>query len=136
MRADNDLRLARRDPLHYRVPLLAFDAAGQHFDLQADRLAKPADRCKMLAGQDFGWRHQHRLSTGLHRVRHGHQRNKSLAGAHVALHQPQHALILGNVGANFRYCSLLTSGQRKGQGRLDSGADPAFDADGPTGNFS
>ena len=48
---------------------------------------------EMLARQNFGRRHQRRLAPGLRDMRHGERRDDGLAGADIALHQPQHALI-------------------------------------------
>ena len=43
----------------------------------------------MLAGEDFGWRHQHRLPACLGSGSHGHQCDHGLARADVALEQTQ-----------------------------------------------
>ena len=53
---------------------------------------------EMLARQDFGRRHQRGLAAGLVTARGGEQRHHGLAGADVALQQPQHALGLGQIG--------------------------------------
>ena len=45
----------------------------------------------MLARENFGRRHQRRLAAGLDHGRGGEQRHHGLAGADIALQQPQHA---------------------------------------------
>ena len=72
--------------------LAALFAAGQDRDAQAGALGQRRDRGEMLAGQDFGRRHQRRLAAGLDGARHGEQRHHRLAGADIALQQAQHAL--------------------------------------------
>ena len=52
----------------------------------------------MLARQNFGRRHQRRLPPAFDHGGRGQQRHHGLAGAHVALQQPQHALGLGQIG--------------------------------------
>ena len=68
-------------------------AAGEQRDAQAGGLGERRDALEMLAGEDFGRRHQRRLPPGLDHVGHGEQRDDRLAGADVALQQPQHALL-------------------------------------------
>ena len=60
----------------------------------AGLLGERRDGGEMLARQDFGRRHQRGLPAGLDHGRGGEQRHHGLAGADVALQQPQHALRL------------------------------------------
>ena len=48
--------------------------------------------CEMLPREDFGRRHQRGLAAGLDHGGGGEQRHDGLAGADIALQQPQHAL--------------------------------------------
>ena len=75
------------------------------------------DGVEMLPRQDFGRRHQRRLPAGLDHGRGGEQRHHGLAGADVALQQPQHALGLGEVGDDVVDRARLRRRQRVGQGR-------------------
>ena len=73
---------------------------------------------KMLARQDFGRRHQRRLAAAFDHGRGGEQRHHGLAGADVALQQPQHAFGLGEIGDDVGDRARLRRRQRIGQ-RLD-----------------
>ncbi len=79
----------------------------------------------MLARENFRRRHQRRLPPGFDDMRHGEHRDDGLAGADIALHQPQHALIGGEIGANFVERAFLRAGQLEGQVRLDRRRQPA-----------
>ena len=83
------------------------------------------NRRQMLARQNFGRRHQRRLAPGLRDMRHGERRDDGLAGADIALHQPQHALIGREIGADFVERAFLRAGQLKRQVRLDRRRQPA-----------
>ena len=56
------------------------------------RSASGAMVAKVLAGEDFGRRHQRRLAAGFGGARHREQADHRLAGADIALQQAQHAL--------------------------------------------
>ena len=81
---------------------------------------------EMLAGEDFGRRHEGRLPAGLDHGRGRDQRHHGLAGADVALQQPQHALRAGEVGDDVVDRLLLRMGQRVGQRLQDARAQAAF----------
>ncbi len=129
MGADDDLRFARGHALLDLAALLALGAAGQHFHREAHGLREFGDGGVMLTGENFGRRHQHRLSAGLHRRRHGHQRHQRLAGADIALQQPQHAVFAGHIGQDILDGGALACRQREGQLREDFGGDIALGAD-------
>ena len=78
------------------------------------------DGREMLARQDFGRRHQRRLPAGFDHGRGGEQRHHGLAGADVALQQPQHAVRLRQVGDDVVDRALLRRRQRIGQRRDDA----------------
>jgi hypothetical protein len=61
--------------------------AGEQHDAEADLVAKRFQRLVVLAGEDFGGRHQRRLRAALGHRRHRHQRDDGLAGADIALQQ-------------------------------------------------
>ena len=73
----------------------------------------------MLAGQDFGRRHQGGLAACLCRPCHGEQGNHGLAGADVALQQAQHAVRLAEIVEDLTHRLLLRAGQRVGKGVAD-----------------
>ena len=76
---------------------LALVAAGQQ---GAPARADAFQRAMVLAGEDFGGRHQRGLRAGLDRAQHGQHRHQRLAGADIALQQPQHAPRRGQVGVD------------------------------------
>ena len=95
VRADQEIDLAEREAVEDVGALAAALAAGQDGDADAGLLRQRRDGGEMLARQDFGRRHQRGLPAGLDHGRGGEQRHHGLAGADVALQQPQHALRLG-----------------------------------------
>ena len=78
-------------------------------------LGQRRDRLQVLARQNFRRRHQRRLRAGLHRNGHGQQRDDRLAGADVALQQPQHAPRRAHVGLDLAHRFALRIGQREGK---------------------
>ena len=73
---------------------------------------------EMLARQDFGRRHQGRLAAGLDHGGGGEQRHHGLAGADIALQQPQHALAAWRGRRRCRRRrGVCDGGERIGQGR-------------------
>ncbi len=80
----------------------------------------------MLAGENFGWRHQSRLPPGLDNRRHRKKCYNCLAGPHIALQEPQHAGWRGKVRVDFGHRGFLGSGEREGQGGGDHLSDMAI----------
>ena len=74
----------------------------------------------MLAGEDFRGRHQRRLAAGLQGGGRGEQGHHRLAGADVALQQPQHAGVGGKVGADGGQRLFLGAREGERQRRQDS----------------
>ena len=76
------------------------------------RFGQRRDGLEMLAREDFGRRHQRGLRAGLDDGGRGEQRDDGLAGADIALQQPQHALRLGEIVGDFarsaRCCELVS----------------------------
>ena len=116
MGADQQIDLAGFEPRQDLAPLLALLAAGQDRDAKAGALGQRRDGLDVLAREDFGRRHQRGLLAGLGDGRGGEQRHHRLAGADIALQQPQHphrlAQILGDGGDRL----ALRGRQRIGQG--------------------
>ena len=116
MGADQEIDLAGFQPRQDFAPLLALLAAGQDRHAQAGAFGQRRDGLDMLAREDFGRRHQRGLLAGLDDRSGGEQRHHRLAGADVALQQPQHphrlAQILGDGGDRL----ALRGRQRIGQG--------------------
>ena len=96
--------------------LLALLAAGQDRDAQAGAFGQRRDGLDVLAREDFGRRHQRGLLAGFGDGGGGEQRHHGLAGADIALQQPQHphrlAQIVGDRGGRV----ALRRRQRIGQG--------------------
>ena len=80
-----DPSASSRSSLRPRAPL---HRPGQQGDRHRRQVRQGA---KVLAGEHLGGRHQRGLGAGLHRAQHGQQRHQGLAGADIALQQPQHA---------------------------------------------
>ena len=94
-------------------------AAGQKRNAQSGGLGEWPHALEMLAREDFGRRHQRRLSSRLDHPGHREQRDDRLAGADIALQQPQHAFWRGEIGADFGERLGLGGGEREGQRGLD-----------------
>ncbi len=80
----------------------------------------------MLTRQDLGRRHECGLPTGLDNGGGGEQGNDGLAGADIAMEEPQHALRLRQVGDDVGDRALLRGGERIGQRRNYARARAAF----------
>ena len=89
--ADDDVEVARRQRRHDGVAGAALLAAGQQRDAQARGLGEAGDGGEMLAGEDFGRRHQRRLPARFDHLGHGDQSHHRLAGADIALKEADHA---------------------------------------------
>ena len=81
---------------------------------------------EMLAGEDFGRRHEGGLPAGFDHRRRRDQRHHGLAGADIALQQPQHALRAGEVGDDVVDRLLLRMRERIRQRLQDARAQAAF----------
>ena len=124
VRADQNVDLARLQPLQQlraRTPLLA---PRQQPDAQTGPVGERRDGFRVLAGQHLGRRHQGRLRAGFHRDRHRHQRHHGLAGADVALQQAQHA----ERGRDVLRDLLQRLALRVGEGERQRIGDPRPDA--------
>ncbi len=80
----------------------------------------------MLLRQHLGRRHQRRLRAGLHRAQHGEQRHQRLAGADIALQQPQHAVRRGQVGVDLGQRLQLRRRGGEAEARQRRVAQPAI----------
>ena len=102
MGADQEIDLAGLEPRQDLAALLALFAAGEDRDPQPGAFGQRRDGLDVLARQNFGRRHQRRLLAGFGHGGGRQQRHHGLAGADVALQQPQHphrlAQILGDGG--------------------------------------
>ena len=126
MGADQQIDIAERQPVEdflARGPALA---AGENGDAQVRGFRQRRDRIEMLAGEDFGRRHEGGLAAGFDHRRGGDQRHHGLAGADVALQQPQHALRARKVGDDVVDRLLLRMGERIRQRLEDARAQAAF----------
>ena len=88
--------------------------------------AKRRDGLEMLAGEDFGRRHEGGLASGFDHGRGGEQRHHGLAGADIALQQPQHALRQSEIVDDVVERLLLRMGERVRQRLEDARAQAAF----------
>ena len=70
----------------------------------------------MLPRQDFGWHHQGTLGAALNRRGQRQQCDDRLAGADIALQQPQHAIGRCHVFEDFANNNRLRVGEAIGQG--------------------
>ena len=115
VRADDDVDVAAGEALQHLLARAALLAPREQADAQAGLLGQRRDGFEMLAGEHFRRRHQRRLRAGLHRDGHGEQRDDRLAGADVALQQPQHAARRAHVGLDLAHGLALGVGQRERQ---------------------
>ena len=97
MRADQNVDFAARKPVQDRAAVAAALAARQDRDLDADGGRQRRDGAEMLPRQELRRRHQRRLPPAFDHRCGRQQRHNRLAGAHIALQQPQHALGLGKI---------------------------------------
>ena len=103
MGADQKIDLAVCELFDNFAAFLAFLAAGQDRDLHPGTFCQRRNRLDVLAGEDFGRRHQGRLLAGFRDGGRSEQRHHGLAGADVALQQAQHPQRLVEVvGDGFR----------------------------------
>ncbi len=111
MRAHRELRLARRDRLARRAPLLGRQRARQPRDFHR----QPVEPCRELAivllGEDLGRRHECDRAPALDRLQRGERRHHRLAGADVALQQPLHRLPALEVVRDLAPYLFLCAGQ-------------------------
>ena len=103
-------------------------AAGEQRNAQA-RLREGRDGLGVLAREHLGRRHQRRLRARLDGRGHRQQRDHGLAGADVALQQPQHAVGRGHVGVDLGDGAGLRGGERERQRRHELRADAAVARD-------
>ena len=90
--ADGDVDFARCERRKRGAPRAAVSRPVNSASRNPAASASALHALKMLAGEDFGRRHQRRLPSGLDDMGHRQQRDDRLARADVALQQPQHAL--------------------------------------------
>ena len=116
--ADQQIDLAGFELRQELAALLALFPAGEDRDPQAGAFGERRDGLDVLARQNFGRRHQRGLFAGLGHGGGGQQRHHGLAGADVALQQPQHAHRLPQIVGDGGHRLALRSRQRIGQ-RVD-----------------
>jgi len=86
----------------------------QDGDADAGGVGERRDGLEVLARQNLGRRHQG-AGPGRDRGRAGEQRHHGLAGADIALQQPQHAVGLGEVAHDVRDGAALAGGECEGR---------------------
>ena len=124
--ADQQIDVAEREPVENRLALAAAFAAGEDGDAHAGGFRQRRDGVEMLAGEDLGRRHEGGLAAGFDHGRRGEQRHHGLAGADIALQQPQHALRQGEIVDDVVDRLLLRMGERIGQRLEDARAQAAL----------
>ena len=119
MRADDEVDVAGRERGEDFAALAPTVAAGEDGEADAGAMGERRDGRKMLARQDFGWRHERRLAAGLDHRCGGEQGHEGLARADVAMEEPQHAVRLRQVGDDVFDRALLRRRERIGEGTDD-----------------
>ncbi len=94
---------------------LALELACQPGDFQAQGLEPALEGDEVLLGEDFRRRHQCHLVAGFQCLQGGQGGDHGLAGAHVALDQPQHGLGLAQVVGDLVAHALLRAGGSEAQ---------------------
>ena len=87
------------------------DRAGEERDPHAELRAPRLDRQEVLLGQRLGRRHQRAREAGLDRAQQRVERDDGLAGADVALEQPLHRRLAGQVAVDLGDRLLLVGRQ-------------------------
>ena len=126
MGADQQIDVAEREPVENFLALAAALAPGEDGDANAGGLRQRGDGVEMLAGENLGRRHEGGLPAGFDHGGGGHQRHHGLAGADIALQQPQHALRQREVVDDVVDRFLLRMGERIGQRLEDARAQAAL----------
>ena len=116
MRADDDIDRAFGQTAHCLLLQLLAVAPGEQRQPHARRFGEGRYGGEVLAGQQFGRRHQGGLGAGLDRNEHGEEGYQGLAAADVPLQQADHSLGLRHVGRDLVDGALLAPGQLEGQG--------------------
>ena len=112
MGAEQEIDVAEGEPVEDFLARRSALAAGEDGDMQARRFGQRLDGVEVLAGEDFGRRHEGGLPAGLDHGRRRQQRHHGLAGADIALQQPQHALRQRQVVDDVVERFLLRVGER------------------------
>src|ERR1700730_311669 len=125
MGADHYINTAFGKPSERLRPLSTRIAPGEKRQSQPRGLAEFGERLMMLAGKNFGWYHQRRLTSRLDHRCHGKERDESLAGSNIALQKPQHAGWRRKVRVYFAERGFLRSRQSERQGGCNLFSDMA-----------
>ena len=120
--ADDEIDIAGGERRQNLRAFAAALAAGEDGEADAGGRRQPRDGGEMLPRQNFGRRHERRLPAGLDHGRGGKERDHGLAGADVAMKQPQHAVRLREIGDDVVDRALLRRRERIGQRGDDPGA--------------
>ena len=125
MRADQQIDLAGFEPRQNIAALPALFAAREDRDTKARSLGEGGDGLDVLAREDFGGRHQRGLLAGLGDGGGSQQGHHRLAGADIALQQPQHPQRLAQILGDGGHRLALRSRERIRQRVDDLAADMA-----------
>ena len=117
--ADQEIDLARREPLEDGAALGRSLRAGQQLDRDARARQHLADRGVVLLGQQLRGRHQRGLVAGGDRHEHGIQRDHRLAGADVALQQAVHGPLACQIIGDIVDRGTLAARQLEWESRRD-----------------
>ena len=134
--ADDDARLPRRRLEQRPLAGRGRQRAGQQRDPRRvlGAAEHPAarevtehrgQRAVVLLGEHLGGGEQGRLRTGVDHAQHGPQRDDRLAGADLALEQPVHRVLGGEVVEDLRLDALLALGELEGHARVEGVEQPA-----------
>ena len=102
MRADDELDVAARDGFERAAPRARRQRAGDQRDGNFERPEPALEILRVLLGQQFGRRHERGLQSAADGARGGRGGHHGLAAAHVALHQPHHGTVVGEIAIDFR----------------------------------
>ena len=117
--ADRHLGPARREGGEFPGTDSPLVAAGQEDGPDANGFQGAGDGLVVLAGENFGGRHQGGLAAGRCHVGHGAHGDDGLAGTHIALDQAAHPLPGAEVPADLGQGPGLGAGEGEGQGGAD-----------------
>ena len=126
MRADRDVDRSLGQGGQRSAPGSRFVAADEKRDAKADACRQRGHALVMLAGENLGRGHYRRLPACFDHVGHRQERDDGLARSHIALQEPQHALLGSEIGADVVQRLALSAREREGQGGFEAPRQSAF----------
>ena len=107
MRTHQDIHRAGHKIPQYRLPFLSLYRAREQLHPDTHPVKKTAQRLVVLRRQNLRGRHHARLATVVRSYEHGHQCDKRLSAAHIALQQAVHLPSAAHVAPHLAHHPFL-----------------------------